>query len=136
MRSRAFRAETAGARSGGGAHVARVMHAGMERNRRRQAAGPDVLPRTAFSRGGLVLQGARRQRDGYVYIVDARTPTPSGKVPTADGIGAVQIEGGKPIAYHANPHYEPYGRNGLMRLDPWLEARFMEEVLELVQRRA
>jgi hypothetical protein len=83
-----------------------------------------------------VLQEARRQRDGYVYIIDARTPTPSGKVPTADGVGAVQIEGGNPIAYHANPHYEPYGRNGLMRLDAWLEARFMEEVLELMQRRA
>jgi hypothetical protein len=83
-----------------------------------------------------VLREARRQQHGYVYILDARTPTPRGEVPPADVIGAVAIRDGQPFAYRGSPEYEPFGRNGMMQLDPWLEERFVEEALKLVRRRS
>jgi hypothetical protein len=82
-----------------------------------------------------VLSQAKQRRDGFVQIIDARSPpTPGGDVPAADVIGIVAIKEGKPIAYRGMSRYEPLGRNGLMRLDPWLEARFMEEALSLTAR--
>jgi hypothetical protein len=81
----------------------------------------------------LLLQ-ANQRRDGFIQIIDARTPMPRADVPAADIIGTVAIKAGKPIAYRGMPRYEPLGRNGLMRLDPWLEARLMEEALSLATR--
>ena len=81
-----------------------------------------------------VLQAAQHQPAGYVYIIDARTPTPAGEVPPDDVIGAVKLKDGAPAAYEPMPGYEPLGRNGLMVLDPWLEERFMDELVELARR--
>lgn len=36
---------------------------------------------------------ARRQREGWVYVIDARTPDPDGTVPPEDVIGAVEVKG-------------------------------------------
>jgi hypothetical protein len=46
-------------------------------------------------------------------------------------IGTVAVRDGEPIEYRGARGYEPFGRNGLMVLDPWLEARFVEEVLRV-----
>jgi hypothetical protein len=83
-----------------------------------------------------ILAEAQRLGEGSVYVIDARTPTPRGAVPPADIIGEVAIRSGNPVAYRGSPRYEVFGRNGLMRLDPWLEERFGEEILKLTQERA
>jgi hypothetical protein len=93
-----------------------------------------VLARRAPNCPG-VRREAQRQRHGYVYILDARTPDPQGDVPGADVIGAVELQDGRPGKYIGSPNYEPYGHHGLMQLESWLEARFMEELLALAQRR-
>ena len=36
-------------------------------------------------------RGAQQQVDGYVYLIDARTPQPDGQVPPVDIIGAIQV---------------------------------------------
>jgi hypothetical protein len=82
-----------------------------------------------------IRREAKRQRHGYVYILDARTPDPQGEVPPADVIGAVELHDGQPGKYIGSPNYEPFSHNGLMQLESWLEARFMEELLALAQRR-
>jgi hypothetical protein len=89
-----------------------------------------VLAKHARQCPGVVLE-ARRQRTGHLYILDKRTPTPLGTVPPADIIGAVEVQNGAAIGYQGSPQYEPFGRNGLMQLDSWLEARFTEELLAL-----
>jgi hypothetical protein len=36
--------------------------------------------------------------------------------------------------HQGSPRYEPFGRNGLTQLEPWLEARFTEELLAVADR--
>jgi hypothetical protein len=37
------------------------------------------------------LRAAQQQGDGYVYLIDRRTPQPEGQVPPADVIGALRL---------------------------------------------
>ncbi|MBI1374786.1 MAG: hypothetical protein GC159_18860 [Phycisphaera sp.] len=73
-----------------------------------------------------------RQQDGYVYIIDRRTPTPGGEVPPEDIIGAVKIEKGQLLSYHGSPNYRTFTGAGFMQLDPWLHERLMEELRRIV----
>jgi hypothetical protein len=94
-----------------------------------------VLAKHAPRCPSIVLE-AGRQRNGYVYIVDMRTPTPAGPVPPSDIIGAVEVQNGEVTSYQGSPQYEPFGRSGLMQLEHWLEARFKEELSALATRRS
>src|SRR5262249_616738 len=40
---------------------------------------------------------AKRLGDGYVFVIDQRTPTPGGDVPPEDLVGAFQVAGGKVV---------------------------------------
>jgi hypothetical protein len=83
-----------------------------------------------------VLREASRKQSGYVYIIDGRTPTPHGDVPPEDIVGMVMIKNGKPVAYKGLPAYRVFGRNGMMALEPWLEARYSEALVELIRQHA
>jgi hypothetical protein len=74
--------------------------------------------------------GGYGQQNGYVYILDRRTPDPVDSVPPSDIIGAVEVQNGEVIGYEGSGRYEPVGRNGLMQLEPWLEERFTEELFK------
>jgi hypothetical protein len=73
------------------------------------------------------LEGIRRageqQAEGYVYLIDARTPQPDGQVPPADIIGAVKVQAGALIAgsYQHNPNHRLLTSDGFFRLPPELE---------------
>jgi hypothetical protein len=86
-----------------------------------------VMARHAADCPGLQAE-ARRQREGFVYIFDGRTPTPGGEVPPEDIIGAVGIRGGKVLQYQPNPNYKILTAHGLIRLDPWFQAQLLEEL--------
>ena len=66
---------------------------------------------------------ARQQGDGWVYIIDLRTPErPSGRVPPEDIIGAFEVRNGRiiPGSYQASATHLVYTRNGLVCLPPYL----------------
>jgi hypothetical protein len=73
------------------------------------------------------VDGIRRQaeiqRTGYVYLVDARTPDPGGRVPPEDIIGAVAVEDGAIAAgsYRHNDRHKLFTSNGFFRLPEELE---------------
>ncbi|HYH83036.1 MAG TPA: hypothetical protein VEX86_24790 [Longimicrobium sp.] len=92
----------------------------------------DVLARHAASEPGL-RDEARRLGDGYVYVIDARTPDPTGAVPPEDVIGAVQVTGGEPVpgSYRANPKHQLLTAHGFFSLGEELHALLMREVEEL-----
>ena len=90
-----------------------------------------VIAKHAASCPGLMAE-ARRQNNGFVYILDLRTPTPNEAVPPEDIIGAVEVRDGQLGHFHGSPNYRICAQNGLMTLDPWLHAKLMEELLAVV----
>jgi len=61
----------------------------------------------------------RNQEDGWVYIIDLRTPDgPQGRVPPEDIIGASQVIGGQIAAdsYQPMPTHLVYSRQGMCQL--------------------
>jgi hypothetical protein len=70
-----------------------------------------------------IRQAGVLQRDGYVYLIDARTADPDGEVPPADVIGAVKVRGGSLVAasYQHNPQHRLLTADGFFRLPAELE---------------
>jgi hypothetical protein len=66
---------------------------------------------------GLVA-AARRQGDGWVYIIDQRTPTPQGAVPPEDIVGAFEVRGGQvvPGSYRPSPKHMILSSRGFFQL--------------------
>jgi hypothetical protein len=62
----------------------------------------------------------KRQKNGWVYIIDFRTGDVNGAVPPEDIIGAFEV---KP-----NPNYRLFTEKGFFVLHPRLEARLVEEI--------
>ena len=73
------------------------------------------------------------QRDGYVYVLDGRTPTPQGEVPPEDVIGRFEVQAGKVVAtsYEACPGYKAFTKRGVIQLTPFLRERFFYELQQL-----
>ena len=90
-----------------------------------------VIAKHAASCPGLMAE-ARRQHNGFVYILDLRTPTPNDAVPPEDIIGAVEVRDGQLGHFQGSPNYRIVAQNGLMTLDPWFHAKLMEELLAVV----
>jgi hypothetical protein len=46
---------------------------------------------------GLIAE-AQRQGNGWIYIIDQRTPDPKGRIPPEDIVGGFAVEGGQIVA--------------------------------------
>ena len=95
----------------------------------------DVLARHAAAEPGL-REEARRVGEGYVYVMDARTPDPTGSVPPEDVVGAVEVRGGEPVAesYRANPNHRLLTERGFFRLGAELHALLLRELRQISAR--
>lgn len=73
---------------------------------------------------------AERLGDGFIYIIDQRTPTPRGSVPPEDIIGAFEAAGGKvvPGSYQANGKHMILSPTGFFRLDGELNQCLLREI--------
>lgn len=83
---------------------------------------------------GNLGAAASRQGDGYLYIVDLRTPEgPMGNVPTEDIIGAFGVERGRivPGSYRKMDTHRLMTANGLVQLPPALHV-FLVKALQSV----
>jgi hypothetical protein len=89
-----------------------------------------VVAKHASACPGLVAE-AKRQDNGYVYVLDSRTPDPCGTVPPEDIIGAVEVRGGEMVQYTSSPNYRVVGSNGMMKLHPWFGSKVVEELMAL-----
>jgi hypothetical protein len=74
---------------------------------------------------------ARRQHDGWIYVIDQRTPDPAGTVPSEDIVGSFQIVNGKviPDSYQPNPNHVIVSLRGFFDLGPNLNSALLDEVL-------
>ncbi|MDR3637149.1 MAG: hypothetical protein P4L84_25320 [Isosphaeraceae bacterium] len=73
---------------------------------------------------------AVRIGNGWVYIIDARTPDPRGKVPREDILGAFPVKAGAVVAesYWRNPKHVILSKDGFFRLDAALQKRLLGEL--------
>lgn len=89
-----------------------------------------------IARRGPTLEGlraeARRQGEGWVYLIDGRTATPEGKVPPEDIIGAFEVRSGQLVddSYRRNSNHVLLSRDGFFRLPPELRGELLRELTD------
>lgn len=90
------------------------------------AAGPDdpALAEAAAARG-----------EGWVFVVDRRTPDPWGTIPPEDTIGAFRVEKGRIVrgSYRSGPRHRLVTKRGPFVLDRFLAAALTEAVRRVVR---
>jgi len=78
-------------------------------------------------------EAAKQQGEGWLYIIDLRTPEgPEGQVPAEDIIGAFAVKAGKLVAdsYSRNEGYRVLTKNGPVRLPPSLHDAMVRAALK------
>ena len=80
------------------------------------------------------IQEALKQQNGYIFIIDFRTPNGiMGEVPPEDIIGAFQVRAGKVVknSYQRNPNHKIFTENGIVKLPQELNILLIEEILKV-----
>jgi hypothetical protein len=92
----------------------------------------EVIKKAGLQDDGLQAAAAG-QTEGWVYVIDLRTPDgPQGRVPVEDIVGGFRVERGKLSGeYWANDKHLVYSESGLMRLPPSLEAAIIAELRKI-----
>lgn len=88
-----------------------------------------VIARRGPELPGLIAE-AQRQGDGWVCVIDQRTRTPHGAVPTEDIVGLFEVKGGQVVAdsYQANPNHIIFSSDGFVRLGAELQPCLLAEL--------
>ncbi|MDP7180410.1 MAG: hypothetical protein QF824_04025 [Candidatus Woesearchaeota archaeon] len=91
-----------------------------------------IISKEIFNSPTLKEQ-AKKQKEGQVYIIDARTKDPKGNVPPYDIVGVVKVEGGKLVSgsYQQNNNHALVSPEGIFQLPESLEKKLVEEVNKL-----
>jgi len=101
----------------------------------------DFMHRVIARRGpqlpGLIAE-ARRQGDGWVYVIDQRTRSPQGTVPPDDIVGAFEVKDGQfvPGSYRPSPKHMILSSDGFFRLGSELQPCLLEELTTLSEQGA
>lgn len=76
---------------------------------------------------------ARRQGNGFVYVIDQRTRDPLGPVPPEDIVGCFEVRDGEVVteSYQPNSSHMILSPDGFFRLDSNLHRRLLEELVAL-----
>lgn len=106
-----------------------ITPAGFARNRAFVDFLHDVIARRGPHDPDLAA-AARRQGDGWVYVLDRRTRDPNGHVPPEDILGVFAVKVGEIVAdsYRANPNHMILSADGFVRLGLALQACLLEEL--------
>jgi|SRR5215472_385442 len=76
---------------------------------------------------------AARQENGYLYVIDLRTPEgPQGRVPAEDIIGGFEVRNGRLVAgsYRPNAGHRVFTKSGVVQLAPSLHEALVRAALE------
>ena len=77
-----------------------------------------------------IQQQARKQRDGYIFLIDARTATRDGHIPPCDIFGGMAVERGLIVrgSYEPNPNYQLFSERGIFLLPTELQQKLMQKL--------
>lgn len=80
-----------------------------------------------------LVEQARQQVDGWVFMVDLRVGDTDEEIQTEDVLGAFRAEGGVVVdaSYRANPKHALLTKRGLPVIDEWIYEKLVEELLAL-----
>jgi hypothetical protein len=94
-----------------------------------------VIARRGPEVSGLV-DAARRQGDGWVYVIDQRTSTPRDAMPPEDIVGGFESKNGVVVAgsYRPCPKHRILSDDGFLQLGDDLQACLLEELTRGTQR--
>jgi hypothetical protein len=87
--------------------------------------------RTAGPYDISMVSAAAQQQEGWLYVIDLRTPDgPQGEVPAEDIIGAFEVKDGLIVAdsYWANDQHQVFSVNGLVQLPPSLHDALVQAI--------
>ena len=89
----------------------------------------DVIARRGAELPGLIAE-ARRQGEGWVYVIDQRTRDPKGRVPPEDIVGVFAVQGGRIVtgSYQRSPKHLILSADGFFQLGAELQACLLEEL--------
>lgn len=92
----------------------------------------DVIARRAPQLPGFIAE-ARRQGNGWMYVIDQRTPTPQGGVPPHDVVGAFEVRDGSVVtgSYQRNSNHTILSDDGFFQLGSELHSCLMDELMAL-----
>jgi hypothetical protein len=81
-----------------------------------------------------LIASAIRQVDGWIYVLDGRTPTPDGAVPPEDILGAFQVRAGQIVqeSYQPNAGHKILSRRGFVQVPSSLQQRLLDELAKRV----
>lgn len=85
----------------------------------------------AGPRDSSMIAAARQQEDGWMYVIDLRTPDgPHGRVSPEDILGAFEVRSGEivPDSYQPAGSHRVFTKHGLVRLPPFLHEAFVSEL--------
>lgn len=76
------------------------------------------------------VASARAQGEGYLYVIDGRTPTPQADVPLEDIICNFRVDAGQisPAGYARGPRHRLYTERGFFQLELALLAALLEDL--------
>lgn len=89
----------------------------------------DVIARNGPDDPGMQAE-ATRLGQGYIAVIDGRTPTPEGPVPPEDIIGVFGVSDGKvvPGSYQPSPNHRLLSKHGFFQLSPFLGERLQQQL--------
>ena len=77
-------------------------------------------------------QQARELQNGFLFVIDARVPDPTGEILPEDIMGAFRVADGEivPDSYQINENHRLVSDKGLFRLHPAIHAELLRELRE------
>ena len=85
-----------------------------------------------------LIEAAKRQGDGYIYLIDQRTIEPQGEVPAQDVIGAFQVVSGQvdPKSYKPSTNHKILTEDGFVQLGNELQDILLMSLSNLAEQAA
>ena len=73
---------------------------------------------------------AKKIWNGFIYVIDQRTPTPGDAVPPEDIVGAFEVKDGEVVSasYRQNPNHRILSARGFVQLGDHLHACVLREL--------
>lgn len=81
----------------------------------------------------LLIKSAKEQDEGWLYVIDQRTPTPNGEVPPFDIIGTFEVIDGVLDSFNSNENYQIRSINGFTDFGVTLNTKMNDFLLALLQ---
>lgn len=79
-----------------------------------------------------IISQAKVNDSGWIYLIDQRTPTPLGDVPSEDVIGGFEVLNGNILKFHENKKYALVSKEGPVNFGNNVNELFYQHMKKLI----